>query len=330
MPKLDETLMTLKCDQQNGRYVVASKDIDAGTLILNARPYGIVWYCSQACMDTASVFHKEFECARLAEISALPSGKGFRKLLIEADAQISRTSSLMQDAYERSDIIEMARWLLSFCIRVEMEKDVDLAGLEGFPTYSDFKELVPNMDSVSNEEISQLHGLHYLFSRLKPPVGQTKQSKPSFSALFISALPHPEDLIRVICIKQCNGFGLWDQEGECMGYAIYPSASFFNHSCDKNLERVIGMKVVAQEAFAATAANETVGITELEGPRESCIRRALELQVPVVLHAKRAIQKGQLITHSYVDQSWDREKRRQYLKDVYYFDCVCERCEAEK
>ncbi|KAJ3238724.1 hypothetical protein HDU81_007304 [Chytriomyces hyalinus] len=303
MPTLDATLMTLKCDEQSGRYVVASRDIEAGTLILTARPYGI---------------------------AALPSGKGFRKLLIDADAQISPNSSLMQDAYERSDIIELARWLLSFCIRMEMEKDADLAGLDGFPTYADFKELVPNVDSVSKDEISQLHGLHYLFSHLQPPAGQSKLSKPSFSSLFIDALPHPEDLIRVICIKQCNGFGLWDQEGECMGHAIYPSASFFNHSCDKNLERVIGMKVVAQEPSVSQPANEAAGITEVSASRESCIRRALELQLPVVLHAKRAIQNGQLITHSYVDQSWDRERRRQYLKDVYYFDCMCERCEAEK
>lgn len=40
-----------------------------------------------------------------------------------------------------------------------------------------------------------------------------------------------EDVVRLLCIQQCNSFGLSNDEGEMTGVAIYPELSLFNHSC---------------------------------------------------------------------------------------------------
>ncbi|KAJ3199343.1 SET and MYND domain-containing protein 3 [Entophlyctis luteolus] len=284
---------------------------------------------SPECKDTLNVFHTEFECHRFSEITAIPSGKGFAKLLASADAHLSNGSTLMADSYDRSTIIELARWLLCFCIRIELENELSVAALEGLPKYSDFLELVGNIESLSKREISQLHGLHYFFSTLKPPKSGVPR-RSGFSELFNTALPEPMDLIKVISIRQCNGFGIWDRERECLGHAVYPAASFFNHSCDKNLEREILMKTVSNKS-SKSGSEYSSKVEECNVQlRETSIRKALDLQADVVIRAKKNIKKGEIVTLSYVDPSWNRENRQQYLKDVYYFDCLCVRCENEK
>ncbi|KAJ3101312.1 hypothetical protein HK100_004562 [Physocladia obscura] len=276
-------------------------------------------------MESHSILHTNYECSRYSELAAIPTGKAFSKLLASADAHLSPESTLMRDSYERADILELTRWLLNFCIRIEIEREFGPGLLKDLPTYSDFLELVPNIESVSNDEILQMRGLHHIFSTLKTI--KSKFSIPSsFAEVFQTALPEPKDLIKVICIKQCNGFGLWDQEGECMGHAVFPAASFFNHSCSKNLEREIGMRLVLVTDRVQNAHDSTCTVIDSS---DMGILKALQAQVDVVMLAKRDIRKGELVTHSYVDPSWNREKRRQYLKDVYYFDCNCERCEVE-
>ncbi len=39
------------------------------------------------------------------------------------------------------------------------------------------------------------------------------------------------DVVRLLCIQQCNAFGLSNDEGEMTGVALYPALSLFNHSC---------------------------------------------------------------------------------------------------
>ncbi|KAJ3062312.1 hypothetical protein HDU98_001811, partial [Podochytrium sp. JEL0797] len=245
------------------------------------------------------------------------------------DTLLSPGSTLMQDSYDRAAVIELARWLLSFCIRVEIEREFEPAILEGLPTLSDFWELVPNVESASDEFALQLRGLHHFFSTLKT-AKSVRSSRPLFAAIFKSAIPDPLDLIKAISIKQCNGFGLWDQEGECLGHAVYPSASYFNHSCDKNLERQIGMKQLVPAPSSTSLSSP--GASSNENGYSHSIREALNLQADVLMIAKRDIKMGEQVTLSYVTQACDRgrEERQKYLKDVYYFDCMCDRCEAEK
>ncbi|KAJ3070132.1 hypothetical protein HDU98_006832 [Podochytrium sp. JEL0797] len=276
-----------------------------------------VWYCSQTCMDSVKTFHSEFECARFREIGALQTGKGFTKLLETADTHLSPESTLMRDSYDRTAIMELARWILSFCIRVEIEHEFSPTPelLLGLPTVSDFWQLVPNTESASAEYVSQLRGLHHLFSTLRTAKSLRGSSRPLFAALFHSAIPEPIDLIKLISIKQCNGFGLWDPEGECLGHAIYPSASYFNHSCDRNLERPVGMKLAPSiPSFGSSgASNEETGYPH-------AIREALDLQVDVLMVAKCDIEMGEEVTHSYITCDGGREERQKSLKEGYYFD----------
>ncbi|KAJ3289286.1 hypothetical protein HDU79_004195 [Rhizoclosmatium sp. JEL0117] len=360
-------------DQQSGRYAVASKDIPAGSLVLRGKAFGIeccsacfnaytltsslplscptcssVYYCSQSCLQSHSPLHTHYECPRFKELNSIPSStSAFDKLLASIDRTLEsdpRTvslgagstndlSSLMESCYDRNDIMSMARWILNFCIRVEIEREFGSRPEDDVPSHKDYLELVPNDECLSPAERIQFHGLYHLFAGIKKEKGNMR--KP-FSQLFQEVFPSVQEFVTVINIRQCNGFGLWDGEAECMGNAVYPAASFFNHSCEKNLERELGMRRVGGDDSGADAGvivesldslqlDESVGSEEERKKRE--IWKALDLQVGNVLYAKRDIKKGEWLTHSYVDGDLEREIRRKGLKDVYYFDCRCEKCE---
>ncbi|ODV96569.1 hypothetical protein PACTADRAFT_48402 [Pachysolen tannophilus NRRL Y-2460] len=96
-----------------------------------------------------------------------------------------------------------------------------------------------------------------------------------------------------------NAFGIWSKEEgsnefqEYFGYSVYPSASFFNHSCSPNLKR---------ERIGNTLIFKT--ITDIEKNQELCINYGYNLN-------------GDLL------------KRQSSLKE-WFFDCNCNRCEREK
>ncbi|QLQ81418.1 hypothetical protein HG537_0F01790 [Torulaspora globosa] len=95
-----------------------------------------------------------------------------------------------------------------------------------------------------------------------------------------------------------NSFGIWEQqkvlEGrEFLGYSVFPRASYFNHSCDPNITKC---RVGSTMLFTL---NKDV-------PKDEplCIDYSSLLSQPVV-------------------------KRRQILKENWFFDCLCTRCVSE-
>jgi len=40
-----------------------------------------------------------------------------------------------------------------------------------------------------------------------------------------------EEVVRLLCIQQCNSFGITDGEDDLIGVALYPELAVFNHSC---------------------------------------------------------------------------------------------------
>ncbi|KAI6878308.1 hypothetical protein KC360_g8637 [Hortaea werneckii] len=107
------------------------------------------------------------------------------------------------------------------------------------------------------------------------------------------------ELCRVIAeAGSHNAFGIrsGSEDGEeYMGWAIYPSASYFNHSCSPNLlKRRVGS---AWEFWTAW---------ELEEGKQCCI--------------------------SYLggdEKDLTLTERRQRLKEAWEFECMCERCQQE-
>ncbi|KAJ3069097.1 Histone-lysine N-methyltransferase EZA1 [Podochytrium sp. JEL0797] len=83
-----------------------------------------------------------------------------------------------------------------------------------------------------------------------------------------------------------------DGTGVCMGRAVYPLASFFNHSCDPSCETV---------------------------------------QFPnhLMFKTRRRIEAGEELTISYIDSNVPLTNRRFALQQDYFFECQCVRCVAD-
>lgn len=124
---------------------------------------------------------------------------------------------------------------------------------------------------------------------------------------FLKLTTHPllqtfinTDSIRNIIGRQLsNAFGVWSnvidesrEDKEFFGYAVYPTASFFNHSCDPNIiKKRIGNKLT----FTT--------LRDINPKEELCINYGYSTEERV-------------------------EVRRKDLKE-WFFDCACTRCISE-
>ncbi|KAF9067919.1 hypothetical protein BDP27DRAFT_1327994 [Rhodocollybia butyracea] len=103
------------------------------------------------------------------------------------------------------------------------------------------------------------------------------------------------DTIRAILARdQGNSFGLFEMDGESemLGYAIYSSASYFNHDCNPNVRK------------------------ERQGRSMS-------------FYAKRDIVPDEELCINYVDIEDVVTARKALLSKGWYFDCACLRCHTE-
>lgn len=98
-----------------------------------------------------------------------------------------------------------------------------------------------------------------------------------------------EYLLKLMSRSECNQFGLWSPEDDLLGLSLHPSASFFNHSCIPNC------------------------YSEWSGIR-------------LVFKALYPIPAGSELTISYIDAHASTRKRKEELKNAYYFGCICARC----
>jgi hypothetical protein len=121
---------------------------------------------------------------------------------------------------------------------------------------------------------------------------------------LISALPldspvlaytTPYFITALITRDSGNSFGIWDLQlagQELFGYAMYPCASYFNHSCSPNLQkRRIG------RFYTFTTCRE--------------------------------VEEGEELCISYLggaERELDTRSRQGRLKDGWFFDCSCTRC----
>ncbi|KAJ8482446.1 hypothetical protein ONZ51_g5361 [Trametes cubensis] len=106
------------------------------------------------------------------------------------------------------------------------------------------------------------------------------------------------DNVRTILgVDPGNSFGIWEMpvmdESECLGFAVYPRASFFNHHCAPNVQKEREGRILR---FLTTCG--------VEAGEELCI------------------------SYGHVE-SMDLQTRRQELLEGWYFECRCSRCMAE-
>ncbi|KAH9593523.1 SET domain [Trypanosoma melophagium] len=154
------------------------------------------------------------------------------------------------------------------------------------PRWFDAAQLITNISVLSKASRSTFRRYYRRFVKLVLPWlnggSETTDSTLTISHAFFD---------RISAAAQCNSFGLFDAKGDCIGVALYPEASYFNHSCLPNLCRV------------------------------KCRGRL------AAFYALRKIRKGDPLTICYVDvQEKSSAERRRILLESYRFFCQCERC----
>ncbi|THU94838.1 SET domain-containing protein [Dendrothele bispora CBS 962.96] len=102
------------------------------------------------------------------------------------------------------------------------------------------------------------------------------------------------DSVRAILGRdQGNAFGIFEVDGDDMlGYALFLSASYFNHDCSPNV-------------------------------RKKRHGRSMHF------YTTRDIDVGEELCTNYIDIEDSVSERRENLSKNWYFDCVCRRCERE-
>jgi len=105
----------------------------------------------------------------------------------------------------------------------------------------------------------------------------------------LSLFSGPADLIEIFCKITCNSFSICDDGQNGVAVGLYPQLSFLNHSCAPNCVMIFEK----DKAFLRT-------ITDIAADQE--------------------------LTVSYIDILKSRSKRREELKERYFFDCCCSKC----
>ncbi|KIJ16376.1 hypothetical protein PAXINDRAFT_113456 [Paxillus involutus ATCC 200175] len=106
--------------------------------------------------------------------------------------------------------------------------------------------------------------------------------------------PYVDTVREVLARDTGNSFGIWDgdRRDEMMGWGIWVSASYFNHSCTPSVQKVRQGRVL-----------------HLETTRE--------------------IQAGEELCISYINTDLPVDERRRELEESWFFICRCYRCEKD-
>ncbi|KAI0716018.1 hypothetical protein C8T65DRAFT_572430, partial [Cerioporus squamosus] len=103
---------------------------------------------------------------------------------------------------------------------------------------------------------------------------------------------------RILGIDPGNSFGIWEvplmEESECLGFAVYPIASLFNHHCSPNVRKERGGRRLRFLTTRSVAEGE-----------ELCI------------------------SYGHVENMTWTERQKELLEG-WYFICRCSRCTAEE
>ncbi|KAK5668814.1 hypothetical protein BDV3_006448 [Batrachochytrium dendrobatidis] len=278
-----------------------------------------VFACSQKCLDMLAQNGHDRICSamrKLATFKASVHEKSILKLvlivclnrLVKDQSQTLNTkpdsTSLASNSLrtvEKSEIHEQNQSLVNSmqCLSIEPEtvdqsemanpnpSSIDSFPLPAPPTFLDFLNLQSHYSSWQFETHNEWKkSMTFLFKLL------TDSNIVPCQDIDIQTVR--DCLFHIISRIESNCFGIWKPNGKeaCMGRAVFPAASYFNHSCFPNCQSI---KHDHKMAF-----------------------RTL-----------KDVSKGEMLTISYIDTNMPVSARRARLMDDYFFECMCERCISE-
>ncbi|ODQ50607.1 SET domain-containing protein [Saitoella complicata NRRL Y-17804] len=268
------------------------------------------WFCGERCKrewegeeDVAGLLGEAMECLergfkrqKRAEPPRTPDGKEVGRASTTMDEEM--LERVWKDAADApwpkhgqipdGEVDQEEARLITYAL-VRLHNFLSSPGSESSPTWSDFLALQPNALSHFRSQPyllpSHLHTFHFLRSVLP---------KSLRGVLTL------ENFRATTARDPGNSFGIWEQaegeegdgESEMLGWAMYPSASYFNHDCDPNTKKV---------------------------------RRGRAMTMVTA----RDVAEGEELCISYGHLEEDVLERRRRLEDKFFFRCGCGRCKRE-
>ncbi|KAF9428873.1 hypothetical protein BGZ94_000705 [Podila epigama] len=127
---------------------------------------------------------------------------------------------------------------------------------------------------------------------------------------FLPALTIDHATFRAILYREiANSFGIRDASDELLGFAVFPRACFFNHSCRPNVQK---QRATGSPSLAKNSTGAANRVRQME------------------YWSIREIQAGEECCISYGDITPSRKERQQRLEEMYFFHCSCSRCLEEE
>ncbi|KAK5575354.1 hypothetical protein RB653_010613 [Dictyostelium firmibasis] len=264
-----------------------------------------VWYCSEQCKLENQAKHQHYECMFFKKIKTpkLIQGSNF-----DADAysEIRIIVGLLSRYYQ--DILLNNKFITKKEeVNIEGEKEIETEEEQQFikDTLNGVLDLVENdineqTNKAAKEFIDSI--IDYIINLLNFTIGggtTSSTSSSSRSNIDMNNIEQQEYYIKELTKQirplvqkvRCNQFGIWTKNDKCIGMAVSPSSSYFNHSCIPNCESVRdGSDMTFKSLYP--------------------------------------IKKGEQISISYLALDKSTKRRREYLKYGYYFHCQCPRCNS--
>eukprot|EP00743_Colponemidia_sp_Colp-15_P014281 GILK01016857.1.p1 GENE.GILK01016857.1~~GILK01016857.1.p1 ORF type:complete len:438 (-),score=33.14 GILK01016857.1:29-1318(-) len=287
-------------DTDRGRYYVAKCVIVPGQQVLHAVPYVAsvfeTWR-TRTCAHCFASAHKspyKLQCPKCKQLAYCSdvcrlADQSIHNIECAILTQLNKTRGIRLDR----DDINSLRLLIRVWAQKRLDETTCVSTTENNELISDPGLL---QEAGSNVPLTYIDDMLPLVSNLNEILKHKRipsKARNLHRALGILCTDQTifdlDEILLLLCQKECNAFGLWDPTDRGLGEGFYPIASYFNHSRYPN-----------------------------------CVRK--QVGRDLVFFALRFIAAGEPLTICYVDVDKPKYERRGILEDTYCFRCACERC----
>ena len=255
-------------------------------------PCSHVRYCSKECSQQDFQRYHQYECEEIASWHS----------------QKPRHWLLAQTGY----VQDYTRLMLRIITRAGLESTEMPPGWTQGMAFSDVWKLCDNLQSFPIDSLNKFSRIASLLTEfalkhaLKPKLPLVDDDIHQFLvSQHLSTSQLHSTLLLLICKEECNSFGVYtfayegaQVERQSYGVGIFPDAVFFNHSCNPSVGHV-------PRPFAGTG-------------------------TAMLFYALKDVQAGEEVSISYLSSGNSVKQRRKLLKDIFFFNCVCDKCLAEE
>ena len=339
---MDDFSFQIQSSRSQGRYLIASSSLSQSECVLTSRSFAFgifdsyrkrlcaqclksaesthphrcshcdsFYYCSLACRDAHQgpldhPLHHSLICSLLRKLATFKCPQ-HEKSVLKLVTMVLYQRQLDSNGWTRNEMTDLERF-----VDLDLETSQEDSSLELTMDEDSVSQMdTPKRPTWTDAIALQSHFHEWTISDQK----DWKKSQKFIIPLLVSASlldksdsdeKHVEELMHWVSRIESNGFGLWSSGKNitCMGRALFPLASYFNHSCDPNCTCEQSGDVL--KVF--TNCDIHAGI--FLGQRLTCI--------------------GEELTISYIDTNLPFQARQAKLSEDYFFKCGCTRCTLEE